>query len=140
MQTTMLSFATHASRIFPDNLWHAGDKRRLYGWLLAFPFALKRKLRSKRDVPELATVLAEEDIEKLRASLPEGMRDLPEFTYVTQEEDWPPPRPPVRPSSRPPACCRGSATRRWVGSRAPGPACCTRPRSGRRQTRASRSS
>lgn len=66
--TTMTSFATHAGRVFPEELFHTGDRRRIFGWLVAFPVCVKRKLRGEREVPELASVLSQSDLQALEAS------------------------------------------------------------------------
>lgn len=47
---------------------HEGDRKRLFSFLIAFPVTLKRRLRGERDIGELASVLAQVDIEKLQVS------------------------------------------------------------------------
>lgn len=47
---------------------HEGDRKRLFSFLIAFPVTLKRRLRGERDIGELASVLAQADIEKLQVA------------------------------------------------------------------------
>lgn len=65
---TVCNFATLSGRIFPEGLLHEGDRKRLFSFLIAFPVTLKRRLRGERDIGELASVLAQADIEKLQVA------------------------------------------------------------------------
>lgn len=60
------TLAKYILQAFPPGTFHAGDRERMLGWLVAFPVALKRELRDERDLCELKNVLAQEDLAELQ--------------------------------------------------------------------------
>lgn len=63
---TCTSTAKYFLQAFPPGMFHAGDRERMLGWLVAYPVALKRELRDERDLRELRNVLATEDLAELQ--------------------------------------------------------------------------
>lgn len=63
---TITSTAKYFVQAFKPDFCHKGDRERLLGWLVAFPVALKRELRGERDLRELKSVLAPEDLAELQ--------------------------------------------------------------------------
>lgn len=63
---TTSSFAKYVVQAFPPGMFHPGDRVRILGFLVAFPVALKRELRDERDLRELKSVIAPEDLAELQ--------------------------------------------------------------------------
>lgn len=63
---TVGSISKYFILAFPPGVFHQGDRERMLGWLVAFPVALKRELREQRDLSELKTILAPEDLSELQ--------------------------------------------------------------------------